>query len=265
METRFKLLPLLLLLTLPAPGQAQFTFMTNNGAITITGHTGSVASVTNVTIPSTINGHPVTTIGNEAFEGCADLTNLSIPNSVTSIGYNAFNFCASLTSISIPNSVTIIGSEVFSSCSNLTSATIGSGLTNLGVIAFSECTSLTGVYFRGNAPGAASTVFSGDTNATVYYLPGTTGWYTPFGGCSNVVLWNPQVQTSDGSFGVRTNHVGFNITGTSNLVIVMEACTNLANPVWSPLQTITLTGSPAYFSDPNWTNYPSRFYGLGVP
>jgi hypothetical protein len=154
---------------------------------------------------------------------------------------------------------------VFSSCSNLTSATIGSGLTNLGVIAFSECTSLTGVCFRGNAPGAASTVFSGDTNATVYYLPGTTGWYTPFGGCSNVVLWNPQVQTSDGSFGVRTNHVGFNITGTSNLVIVMEACTNLANPVWSPLQTITLTGSPAYFSDPNWTNYPSRFYGLGVP
>jgi hypothetical protein len=73
------------------------------------------------------------------------------------------------------------------------------------------------------------------------------------------------VQTSDGGFGVRTNRVGFNITGTSNLVIVVEACTNLANPVWSPLQTITLTGSPAYFSDPNWTNYPSRFYGLGVP
>jgi hypothetical protein len=46
---------------------------------------------------------------------------------------------------------------------------------------------------------------------------------------------------------------------------VVEACTNLANPVWSPLQTITLTGSPVYFSDPAWTNYPARFYGLGVP
>jgi hypothetical protein len=79
------------------------------------------------------------------------------------------------------------------------------------------------------------------------------------------VLWNPQVQTSGASFGVRTNRFGFNITGTSGLVVVVEACTNLANPTWSPVQTITLTGGPVYFSDPRWTNYTRRFYGLGGP
>ena len=109
-----------------------------------------------------------------------------------------------------------------------------------------------------------SYVFSGDNNATVYYLPGTTGWGSTFGG-RPTVLWNPQVQTGDASFGVRTNRFGFTITGTSNLVIVVEACTNLANPIWSPVGTNTLTGGSSYFSDPQWTNYPARFYRLRSP
>jgi hypothetical protein len=79
------------------------------------------------------------------------------------------------------------------------------------------------------------------------------------------VLWNPQVQTSDASFGVRTNQFGFTITGTSGLVVVVEACTSLANPIWSPAGTNTLTGGSSYFSDPQWTNYPSRFYRLRWP
>ena len=106
---------------------------------------------------------------------------------------------------------------------------------------------------------------SGVTIPTVYYLPGTTGWGTTFGG-RPTVLWNPQVQTSDASFGVRTNRFGFTITWASEqLVIVVEACTNLANPVWSPVGTNTLTGGSSYFSDPQWTNYPARFYRLRSP
>jgi hypothetical protein len=90
-------------------------------------------------------------------------------------------------------------------------------------------------------------VFYYDNNATVYYLPGTTGW-------------NPQVQTNGASFGVRTNRFGFNITGNSSLVIVVEACRSLTNPIWSPVQTNVLTGGLFYFSDPQWTNYPTSFY-----
>ena len=68
------------------------------------------------------------------------------------------------------------------------------------------------------------------------------------------------MQTSDASFGVRTNQFGFNITWASDMVVVVEACTNLANPTWFPLATNTLTGGSFYFSDPQWTNYPDRFY-----
>jgi hypothetical protein len=41
--------------------------------------------------------------------------------------------------------------------------------------------------------------------------------------------------------------------------------TNLANPTWYPLQTNTLTGGSFYFSDPQWTNYPGRFYRIRSP
>jgi hypothetical protein len=79
------------------------------------------------------------------------------------------------------------------------------------------------------------------------------------------MLWDMQVQTSNTSFGVRTNQFGFTITGTSNLVIVVEACTNLVNPARSVVGTNTLTGGSSYFSDPQWTNHPARFYRLRSP
>jgi hypothetical protein len=73
------------------------------------------------------------------------------------------------------------------------------------------------------------------------------------------------VQTRHASFGVRTNRFGFTLNGASNLVVVVEACTNLANPSWSRVETNTLTGGSSYFSDPQWTNYPGRFYRLRMP
>jgi hypothetical protein len=107
--------------------------------------------------------------------------------------------------------------------------------------------------------------WSPQTHATVYYLPGTTGWSTAFIVNAPIVPWNPQVQTGDASFGVKSNQFGFNITGTNNFTVVVAASTNLASPVWVPLQTITLTNGSFYFSDPEWTNHSSRYYSLQMP
>src|ERR1035437_6595132 len=112
------LLSLLLLLTLPAVVQAQFTFTTNNGAITITGYTGPGGAVI---IPDTTNGLPVSSIGDWAFNSCYSLTNVTIPNSVTNIGNYAFSRCTNLTSFTIPNSVARIMDSAFYYCSSLTS------------------------------------------------------------------------------------------------------------------------------------------------
>jgi hypothetical protein len=164
----------------------------------------------------------------------------------------------------IPDSVTSIELWAFSSCTSLTSVMIGNSVTYIGSSAFYSCTSLTGVYFRGNAPGLGSAVFSGADQSTVYYLPGSTGWSATFSD-RPTALWLPQVQTGDASFGMRTNRFGFNIAWASGQTVVVDACTNLANPIWSPLQTNTLTGDTLYFSDPQWTNHPARCYRVGVP
>jgi hypothetical protein len=92
-------------------------------------------------------------------------------------------------------------------------------------------------------------------------LPGTTGW-SDFSANTGLptVLWTPQVQTSDAGFGVRTNQFGFTINWASGMTVVVEASTSLVNPTWSPISTNTLTSGSSYFSDPQWTNYPGRFY-----
>jgi len=128
--------------------------------------------------------------------------------------------------------------------------------------AFANCGSLTSVYFEGNAPAIDLSVFSGDNYLTFYYLPGTIGW-EPLIANRPAVMWNPRLEP--GSFGVRSNQFGFNITGSSNLVVVIEASANLLNSTWYPLQTITLNGNPLCFTDPYWTNYASRFYRVTWP
>ena len=78
--------------------QAQFTFTTNNGAITITGSTGPGGDVT---IPDTINGLPVTSIGDFAFAGCTNLTSVAMGNSVINLGVGAFEMCTNLPAITV--------------------------------------------------------------------------------------------------------------------------------------------------------------------
>jgi hypothetical protein len=196
------------------------------------------SSLTNIRI-----GKSVASIGKDMFFRCASLASVTIPDSVTSIGSNAFGFCSSLASVSIGDGVSSIGSTAFSMCWSLTNLAIPSSVTNIGAQAFLGSSSLRGVYFNGNAPSPSTdtSVFIADNNATVYYLPGTKGWGSTFGG-RPTVLWNLQIEPA--SYGVRTHQFRFNIAGSSNLVIVIEATTNLANPTWHPLQTNTLSRNP---------------------
>lgn len=122
------MLAALLVLALPLSGWAQFTYTTNNGAITITGYTGFFSDG-QVTIPSTINGYPVTAIGTNAFYLHVSVTDVTIPDTVTNIGDGAFLNCISLTNVTIPGSVTRIGDQAFAYCA-LTSIAVSTANPN---------------------------------------------------------------------------------------------------------------------------------------
>jgi len=74
----------------------------------------------------------------------------------------------------------------------------------------------------------------------------------------------PQLM-NDAQFGFQSNAFGFDFTGVSNQVAVIERATNLFQPVWQPLQTNLLIGAPLHFSDGNGSAYPGGFYRLLSP
>ena len=96
-----------------------------------------------VEIPATIEGRPVTEIGQEAFYFCETLTGVVIPDSVTYIGESAFYHCTSLTSVTLPAGLTHLGERAFSWCKALTSVAIPGGVTRLEEGVFVGCKSLT--------------------------------------------------------------------------------------------------------------------------
>ena len=82
----------------------------NDGTIEISGYTGTA---TDIVIPSTIDGHKVTSIGNSAFLKDSLLTSVEIPSGVSKIGDYAFGYCDSLGNTTIPSSVTSIAQNAF--------------------------------------------------------------------------------------------------------------------------------------------------------
>ena len=77
-------------------GKAQVGIGGYNGTRAVsTSTTGAIA------IPSTLGGHPVTSVKDYAFDGCSGLTSVTIPDGVTSIGSYCFTSCSGLTNVTI--------------------------------------------------------------------------------------------------------------------------------------------------------------------
>ena len=129
-------------------------YETEGDAVTITGCDKKASGA--LIIPATIDGNPVTSIGNYAFFGCSSLTSITIGDGVTSIGNSAFYYCTILTSITIPDSVTSIGEKAFSGCKGLSAVT-----------------------FLGDAPKVAETAFE-EASPTIYRKPEAKGWGETF-------------------------------------------------------------------------------------
>ena len=144
-------------------------------------------------ISTVIIQNGVTTIGNDAFAECKNLTSVTIPNSVKTIEEAAFWYCTSLTvinvesgnnnyasengvlfnkdkttlicypagktstSYTIPNSVKTIGKSAFWCCTKPTTITIGNSVTTIGERAFYQCTSLTTI----TIPNSVTTIGEG--------------------------------------------------------------------------------------------------------
>jgi hypothetical protein len=149
------------LVALPFVGQT-FTFEGINYIVTkatlpyevAVGNNRSFVGAAVIPNTATNNGYSfaVKSIANFAFDRCATVTSVTIPDSVIRIGDTAFYLCYNLTSVTIPNSVTSIGESTFLGCTSLTSVTIANSVTSIGELAFGGCTSLTSFNVNWSTP-----------------------------------------------------------------------------------------------------------------
>ena len=133
----------------------KYAYTVNNGNATITKFLGPDDSVNpvdsastvsyDIEIPSELNHHPVTAIGEDAFRGCSALKKVTIPQSVTSIGDSAFAGCHNLDSVTIKDAATSIGSRAFTECPLTTTLSLGKNITTIGDHAFYYCLNLKSV------------------------------------------------------------------------------------------------------------------------
>jgi hypothetical protein len=200
-----------------------YIFTDNGTAVAITGYEGAGGAVT---IPSTVGGKPVTSIGNGAFYGLTALTSVTIPSSVTRIGDTAFQGCTGLTSVTLPSNLTELGEGVFAGCEKLSAITIPSGLTALRTSVFFGCTALTtvtipstittiedgvffgctglkSIYFLGNAPTATALSFKFVTAPGIRQSE-ATGWTNTFYGL-NIYIGLNGLTIKSGPVGATIN------------------------------------------------------------
>ena len=111
----------------------------DNGTVEITQYVGKSKDVT---IPSTINGYSVSSIGDNSFRYCEKIESVKISDSIKNIGYCAFDCCYNLSEITIPASIETIGEGAFFSCTRLENVNISNGVKKIGDGAFYDCKSL---------------------------------------------------------------------------------------------------------------------------
>ena len=100
-----------LAVTVSAGTYGDLTYAISDGEATVTACDDSASGT--LTIPDTLDGCPVTAIGDDAFVNCMDLVGVEIPDTVTCIGDYAFYECNELVSLDLPSSLTRIGDSAF--------------------------------------------------------------------------------------------------------------------------------------------------------
>lgn len=138
----------------------------------------------------------IESIGDEAFQSCTKLTDISLPDSLKSIGKYCFAFCG-LTSINLPDRLRSIGdraftqsritsitipnevkqlNDIFYYCTELKSVIIGNGITVIPSQAFFNCSALESVYLPSKVKVIEPEVFTNCTSLTSVIFEDKNGW-----------------------------------------------------------------------------------------
>lgn len=203
-------------------------------------------NLTGVDLPSS-----VTTLDSEVFYDCKSLTSISIPNTVTSIGNSIFAGCDNLTNVDLPDHITAIGSGTFYKCKNLKNVDIPTGVTSIGVNAFYNCSSLSSIELPAGVTALGNSAFYGCSGLASINLPAgipSIGEYT-FYNCSsltNIALPAGVTSIGDAAFSscTKLTTIGQPVSLTSIGKSAFNNCRSLTS-IFLP-EGLTFIGEEAF-------------------
>ena len=230
--------------------------VTDTGEIQISGCNNFAISVE---IPTQIDGKPVTSIGNRAFEYCGDLAEITIPDSVTSIGIDAFNGTYWLmkkqaedplvivnhilidgttytgTAIVIPNDVISIVGGAFVNCRSLNKITIPNGVTSVEDNTFTGCSSLTEITIPDSVTNIGECAFYGCSSLTEITIPDSV---TNIGkGAFSDTPWLKARRAEDPL--VIVNHILIDGHTCTGAVLIPSSVTSIGDNAFSRCSSLT--------------------------
>ena len=112
-----------------------------------------------VSIPDSLDGHPVSIIGPEAFKGNYELLSVELPEGIVEIGDSAFDNCYELKEVELSDGLKSIGNSAFSSC-GLKEVELPDGLKSIGDSAFAYCDSLTEMHIPDSVEKLGNDMFT---------------------------------------------------------------------------------------------------------
>lgn len=100
-------------------------------------------------IPDTLNGEPVITIADGAFENLSGITTVLVPSGIRNIGEHAFSGCRDLRGVCLADTVRVIGDAAFDGCTSLESILIPASMHSIAANAFEDCAAMRYIFYNG--------------------------------------------------------------------------------------------------------------------
>lgn len=251
-------------LTVFAEGEDDYTYIVLNNKVTITDVVTSISG--DVVIPETLGGYPVVAIGNNAFDGCADITSVAVHDGITKIGNYAFRNCTKMTAVSLPDGLESIGTYAFYKCTSLTKADIPKNIETLPADTFYGCTKLSEVDLPNSITSIGSYAFYGCSALKNIDLPdnltsiGSSAFYD-CNGLKSITL--PNNVTSLGSYAFYGCTALTGIAIPNSVISIGTYALHYGSSSSYELPYLTIYGYTGSYAETYAKNQDIPFFSLG--